>query len=567
MTSMTMAGGGIGPHPKWKLGEIGAVIHEKMNQKIDNLDQLNLYMQRNDADLVYGSRILAQIEAILKDVRTSGLSKDVAVAVESTRPGTIPPNIQRILTSNYSRTHQKETMVALESWASIGRFGLIVMLLTAVVKIVSWIVSSGKAFGGAGSKNSPEDYVTKVNEKGTDGLPEGSIYDSLKVTAVKDAYLAVIKDAGKNKDKLNLSVAMVDTMLSDLKGEVYLNTLGAALGRSPFLNLFKAYAEKPSTSEADVTFDIIDTLLSYNVTSAIFKAKSAANAWQILPKGVRDAGIHYPNEDAYLRYMNMVDELGKYYNHLSAGFAELSDFNLYREFKKDDAIKTSGNRKVFAAGEGAIMGLVTALRAMNNVTAVGIDDCSRGFAPDNAPVVIVDPRQASHLVGYDEGIEIPQGKVVKTAQEASFLTRSTLQLLRDKSHLNNSDARSILQSILSLTDAGYTDKTFSGRLNQYSKLESCLKSAADVIEKWSKDVKKNDADYFKFLSDAIVRELEGKTGDLGSGRELSLMFFSGGEDFFVGLRNNINLTRRLCMGAVSLQTVINSSERNPLVKK
>jgi hypothetical protein len=115
---MSMEMTGNATHPKWRLGEIGEVLRSRMAERIDSVNQLNLYMQRNEADLIYGSRLILQIDAILDEVRRAGLSKDVAVAVESSRPGTIPEAVRKILTSNYTRTHQKETIVALESWAN-----------------------------------------------------------------------------------------------------------------------------------------------------------------------------------------------------------------------------------------------------------------------------------------------------------------------------------------------------------------------------------------------------------------------------------------------------------------
>ncbi|HCJ9508951.1 TPA: hypothetical protein NV949_004445, partial [Escherichia coli] len=87
---MSMEMTGNATHPKWRLGEIGEVLRSRMAERIDSVNQLNLYMQRNEADLIYGSRLILQIDAILDEVRRAGLSKDVAVAVESSRPGTIP---------------------------------------------------------------------------------------------------------------------------------------------------------------------------------------------------------------------------------------------------------------------------------------------------------------------------------------------------------------------------------------------------------------------------------------------------------------------------------------------
>lgn len=47
--------------PQWKLDELPTIIEQRMEERIDSVSQLNLYMQRNEADLIYGSRIIAQI--------------------------------------------------------------------------------------------------------------------------------------------------------------------------------------------------------------------------------------------------------------------------------------------------------------------------------------------------------------------------------------------------------------------------------------------------------------------------------------------------------------------------
>lgn len=180
MTSMTMVGGLIAPAPQWRLGEMGELLKEHMNTKIESLDQLTLYMQRNDADMLYGGRILAQIDAILDDLRRNGISRDLAVAVESARPGTIPKNVQKILTSNYTRTHQNETIAALESWKEAGKLGLLVLLVTAILKILSWLMANGG------------DYKAPSNDSGPTSSAATQAYNN-DIAKLKDAIVTTVE--------------------------------------------------------------------------------------------------------------------------------------------------------------------------------------------------------------------------------------------------------------------------------------------------------------------------------------------------------------------------------------
>ena len=47
--------------PQWKLDELPALLEQRMEERIDSVSQLNLYMQRNEADLIYGSRLIARL--------------------------------------------------------------------------------------------------------------------------------------------------------------------------------------------------------------------------------------------------------------------------------------------------------------------------------------------------------------------------------------------------------------------------------------------------------------------------------------------------------------------------
>lgn len=565
MTSITGPSGTPHVHPKWRLGDIGAMLKERMGEKVDSVDQLNLYMQRNDADLIYGARLLAQIEAIIGQIKSQGINRDVAVATESIRPGTIPPGVQKLLTSNFSRTHQKEALVGLESWAKAGRMGLIVLALTALLKVITWIIENGKPFGGKGDADAGE-YVEKIKGK-VEKVEVGgrSVLSSLTTTTVKDAYLTYAKDA-TSVDHFNLSVAQMDKVLADLKAEDFLNKVAAANGgRSPFMNQVQEYAKGGKKAENEVLFDTIDALLSLNVTSAVFDTKTAQTAFSRLPKTVQATGMKFPCEDAYKRYTGTVKELIQYFNIMTRGFADMDRQALLKNFRDPRGVFTKGQRSVFPSGDLAVGLFAEGLEMLNN-TAMGIvDDATRGFSFDMGPAVLIGPAQSRDLVGYDEGMELANGIRLHTTQEGAYFTKGSFQTLREKVKLTATDARGVLAALVCLQPEGYTKDANRGTLSNYTALRQQIDQFMDIFEKWSDGVQKIEPDFFKYLADAIVREVsQGKRGS-SDGRELSMVYMNS-DDFVAGLRANMDVVRRICIAGASLQAVANSSARNKLSK-
>jgi len=563
MTAIT----GLAGHTnsKWKLGEIGALLRERMNEKVDTLDQLNLYMQRNDADMLYGARILVQIESILEEIKKNGLNTDVAVATESIRPGTIPPTVRKMLTSNYSRTGQEQTVVALESWAKAGRVGLVVLLVTALLKIIGWIIANGKPFGGGGDAD-PDKYKDDVDGQEKPSLPDGAIYDSLKSATVKELYGKYFT-AASDKDSFNMGVAQVDKVIQDLGAEKYMNSVASVLGVSPWKSLFESYSSKGKRDENTVLRDMIDALLNLRLTSGIYKAGACKVAYDALPISVKQAGIHFPCELTYVRYAGMVGELTQFFGGMAKGFEALNSADLMKSFRKMGSIEQRGQRVLFPAGEVASQPFTEALGMLNNIVSIAIDDATRQFTFDNGPCVTVTPAQARNLIGYDEGVEIPGGQVIATAQEGAFLTQSSFATMTEKTSLSNVDMRGILKAIVSLGPDTFTEHKYKGRLDGYTVLQKNIEVFVDKLERWGKAVKDADKGYFDFLTDAVIKQLEAGRHGTGHGREFALIFFSNGKDFVGGMKDNLNLVRRLCLGAASLQAVLNSASKNPLVKK
>ncbi|EBR8177460.1 hypothetical protein E1K63_12630 [Salmonella enterica subsp. enterica serovar Oranienburg] len=566
---MSMEMTGNATHPKWRLGEIGEVLRSRMAERIDSVNQLNLYMQRNEADLIYGSRLILQIEAILDEVRRAGLSKDVAVAVESSRPGTIPEAVRKILTSNYTRTHQKETIVALESWANAGKVGLVVLIMTAIIKIIGWIISNGNGFAGNGEFDG-EGYAEKVGEKAESfSQTENTIIGQLKISAVKDAYIEASKGLkGRDLENLNLAIAMADEVFTNMNAEEYLNDLSSALGRSPFTELFKGYTKKRQSSQ-QVIHDLLDTLLQHNVTYGIYPIEVGKKAWQALPKSAREAGVRIPNLLNFQQMSNVASELIGYFGSLQSAFKAMIDPSVAEGFKNQQGSTTTHNGKqVNKAAHDTALIFGQALAQLNTTMNFIISDVSRkGFEYATAPLVVIPENKVRGLVGHDDGVDFVPGKVLVNAQASAFLGRECLEQMRQAGTLSVGDERELLAVVVTLGKQGFTNDTAATNLNRYSALDKAVNNTIKVLEQFQKATKDN-AEYVNLISEVIMNELNQPSGLRTDGRELSMVLFSpdGDEDLFVGLRRNLSLVRRCCGAAATLQTILNLAKRNPLVK-
>ncbi|AMR59698.1 hypothetical protein SEGD1_049 [Enterobacteria phage SEGD1] len=560
---------GNATHPKWRLGEIGEVLRSRMAERIDSVNQLNLYMQRNEADLIYGSRLILQIDAILDEVRRAGLSKDVAVAVESSRPGTIPEAVRKILTSNYTRTHQKETIVALESWANAGKVGLVVLIMTAIIKIIGWIISNGNGFAGNGEFDG-EGYAEKVSEKAESfSQTENTIIGQLKISAVKDAYIEASKGLkGRDLENLNLAIAMADEVFTNMNAEEYLNDLSSALGRSPFTELFKGYTKKRQSSQ-QVIHDLLDTLLQHNVTYGIYPIEVGKKAWQALPKSAREAGVRIPNLLNFHQMSNVASELIGYFGSLQSAFKAMIDPSVAEGFKNQQGSTTTHNGKqVNKAAHDTALIFGQALAQLNTTMNFIISDVSRkGFEYATAPLVVIPENKVRGLVGHDDGVDFVPGKVLVNAQASAFLGRECLEQMRQAGTLSVGDERELLAVVVTLGKQGFTNDTAATNLNRYSALDKAVNNTIKVLEQFQKATKDN-VEYVNLISEVIMNELNQPSGLRTDGRELSMVLFSpdGDEDLFVGLRRNLSLVRRCCGAAATLQTILNLAKRNPLVK-
>lgn len=581
MTSMTEVGGLVATAPQWRLGEMGNLLQEHMSHKINSLDQLNLYMQRNDADLLYGTRILAQIDAILDDVRRHGISRDLAVAVESTRPGTIPKNVQKILTSNYTGTHQRETVAALESWKEAGRMGLIILVLTAILKIISWIVESGKGYKGNTNPKTAadkvEEYKTKTDEKWQaaaetpPAAPKSvkpddwkreyeSLADTLTCASVKSAYLDATKElSSRSLSQLTAAALRFDALIKNANAGDYVDTVTAVSGRNPIAPLLKdvASGEKGAGSVGG----LVAELLRMNVAEGVFSPQAAAKAYGMLPSGMRQAGVRIPNEAVFRMMANRAPELNSFFQSAGKAFDSLSSVMSQKQDGvkwKDDEIRKPGEE------------FAHAMRFLNDYLATVIPVVKGGkFTAETSPTIaIVGSNNTDNLIGYDEPTEFVGNSILVCAQYGAYLNSSFVSSYTERRGLNDDEAGGVLQALVVMAN-GLSTNTGVTNFNAYSKMESDVKALIERIQSWEKSMSRNreGAAAIQSIGEALLSVMmEERSDSLNLGRELSADYKDRDGDFWQGLRKNLNYIRRICMGTVGMQNIISKSQNNPFIK-
>lgn len=565
MTSMTMVGGLVQPAPQWRLGELGELLRDHMNTKIESLDQLTLYMQRNDADLLYGGRILAQIDAILDDVRRNGISRDLAVAVESARPGTIPKNVQSILTSNYSRTHQKETVAALESWREAGKLGLVVLVITAVLKILSWILSNSNGYKGPASSSADvAEYKAKVQatvDAKVEAVPEAKRAEvkastvSLHCTSVLEAYLGSINGKVKPQDMQKMAVAALklDKTIEKVKGGQAIDEASLRAGKSVFTRLFTGMAED-SRNANDVLDNALSILLGdHHFGDAVFTRQGAGKIYALFPESMRKAGIRVPCDTAFTMANNRFGELAAYFQGVEKGFEALRTVDLTAK----NADLTNAKARFSSA-----------IRVLNDMLATTIPDVSsKGISFDTMPTVAMTEQQAGTMIGYSEPVQFIGGKILMTAGYESYLNGTSYNLIREKLSLTDGQREVLLGAVCAMADtSNISNNTNVTNMAGYRKLESDVDKLISTIETWQKDVSRNkNVDLNKLGSELATQAAEQRSDSLNLGREITTEY-NDSPDFFATLRKHMTYVRQIARGIIGMNRVADNSSRNTVLR-
>lgn len=576
MTSMTMVGGLVAPAPQWRLGEMGQLLHDHLNTKIESLDQLTLYLQRNDADMLYGGRLLAQLDAILDDVRQNGISRDLAVAVESSRPGTIPANVRKVLTSNYTRTHQKETLVALESWREAGKLGLVILVVVAIMKMLSWILGSSSGYAGSGALSEKSADIPAFQEKAKETtqkvaakLPPKEktnflgVAEGLKSGSVLAAYNAVYdktSDKMKISRQLDVAALKLDAAMRRVEGSIMIDAISSLRKKSVFEDLFQGYVDgDKEVSPNSVIEDAVSVMLgTLHLGDAVFTNVGAKKITAFIPENIRKRGVRAPSENMFEVVNNRFMELNYYFGNLLAGFRRL------RKLDMSNINDVNWNMHIVGPEMGE------AIREMNEFMSTVIPDVSRsGVQVDTVPTMAMTEAQSRTMIGYGEPIEFLADKVLVVGGYESFLNSASFNIIRQEMSLSDSDSQSLLGAVCQMAVVkNISRNTRVTEMAGYQKLEKAVSVLINELEAFSKDAQRNrQGDAINVISRGVMKVIvEENPNSLNVGREMSMEYMDN-PDFFAVLRKQLGYVRHVCRGVVGLNRIVSASAHNFLLSK
>ena len=577
MSIIGTAGQGGRPHPKWGLGDLPDIVRHYQQKEIQTEKELEEYVNEADADLIYGSKLLLAIDQARLTVGAKGVNRDILEDVEfqTGQPLPIGESTRRLMTSAFSRTGQGEVVMALESSGKYGKVALLLVLLAALLKIVGWLVSNGKAYSGAGADGGAA-YASDVASKDTSGLPEDSVVDKIKTTLLKDLYIDHYKDLKDGQRvKFNTSVLFLDSVLTRAKAEEYLNCLTAASNGKPLKGVFEACANGEYKSQNEILVAAVADLLGRRVTSGIYTQNAVRRAWKALPAEFRSAGVQIPCETVFANYVGGIDTLNSVIVDLKGAFAGLAalDLNDVAQRKPDGVSVTREGFK--SVVERPAQGFADATRALMTDVVVPLtsfaDSAQSLDRLDGIiyPVVAVPPKVGEAMCGYEVGYSSDMSKSMYVATQSSFFGLEFFEAMKGKGFsLGGDSAEKILAAIVALDLNAMSKSTRVTDLSSYNKLETSLENLRKEIETFGENVKDQSAEALSEMNGAISRQIKRDVGMApGDPMGITNLAFNENVDFYRSINIVMSLTKVICRGAATLQGVIDKSDRNPLKVK
>lgn len=577
MSIIGTAGQGGRPHPNWGLGDLPDIVRHYQQKEIQTEKELEEYVNEADADLIYGSKLLLAIDQARLTVGAKGVNRDILEDVEfqTGQPLPIGESTRRLMTSAFSRTGQGEVVMALESSGKYGKVALLLVLLAALLKIVGWLVSNGKAYSGAGADGGAA-YASDVAGKDTSGLPEDSVVDKIKTTLLKDLYIDHYKDLKDGQRvKFNTSVLFLDSVLTRAKAEEYLNCLAAASNSKPLKGVFEACANGEYKSQNEILVAAVADLLGRRVTSGIYTQNAVRRAWKALPAEFRNAGVQIPCETVFANYVGGIDTLNSVIVDLKGAFAGLAalDLNDVAQRKPDGVSVTREGFK--SVVERPAQGFADATRALMTDVVVPLtsfaDSAQSLDRLDGIiyPVVAVPPKVGEAMCGYEVGYSSDMSKSMYVATQSSFFGLEFFEAMKGKGFsLGGDSAEKILAAIVALDLNAMSKSTRVTDLSSYNKLETSLENLRKEIETFGENVKDQSAEALSEMNGAISRQIKRDVGMApGDPMGITNLAFNENVDFYRSINIVMSLTKVICRGAATLQGVIDKSDRNPLKVK
>lgn len=558
---------GLVANPYFRLGELGELAREQDKIDVKSAEDVLDFLKRTDIVANQNMKVLTALDEVLAEIRNYGMNRDTFVAVESLRPGTIPSAIGSMLTSNYSRTYREETVVALESYAQVGKYGILLLLVGAVIKILGWIVGNASAASG-GQGADGDDYKNEAEGR-VEGaeLGDNSILESLKSSSVRDAYVSVFSSAKDEKSKkaLNDVAAILDARVQEVQGENYFNDLSAAAtGGHSFFGPILKKAVAGDVSQREATLELITQIVATGAPSAIYTDRAAQSAWAVLPKAAKECGVRYATGSLFKRYANNLNNLNGDADKLAKTIDKVVS-NLLSNAASDE--REAANLALdFVQEISTISAVVFSMleRDGSGNPTMSTELSSIGFR--------IKPEFAKNLIGYTEATGTTGSYEFRYVTSTAFMCTTLLTDMVSNSGLSDTDHPALLRSLVMLgpNDLENNPRTDIEKYSALQKRFQALYDQLDTLGKKFTKASKNPAMFTKFednIFDMISKNKQ--TGAIGKDTGLYEVGAASEErtsSFFKGTKAVLAVCRDFAKVGGALTKVVDRHNKCPWTK-
>ncbi|ANZ48899.1 hypothetical protein HOV30_gp049 [Erwinia phage Derbicus] len=558
---------GLVANPMFRLGQLGELARQEQATELKTAAEVIDFLKRTDVVAEQNMKVLQALDEVMAEIRSYGLNQDTFVAVESIRPGTIPAAVRGVLTSNYSRTHREETLVALESYSQVGKYGILLLLIGAVIKILGWIVGNASAAAG-GEGSGADDYKSEADGR-TEGasLGDGSILESLKSSSVRDGYVSVFESAKDEKAKkaLNDVAAILDARVQEVQGENYFNNLSAAAtGGKSFFGPILRKAVAGDISQREATLELITQVVATGAPSAIFNDRAAQSAWAALPKGAKECGVRFATGSLFKRYANNLNNL----NGDAQRFEKTLDSVMSNLLKDAGADQRDAQNLAheFITEVSTVSAAVFSMleRDSSGNPTMSTELSSVGYR--------IKPDFAKKLIGYTEATGTTGSYEFRYVTSSAFMCSELLVDLVKDSGMSDTDHPSLLRSLVML---GPDDLESNPRtdIEKYSALQKRFQALYEKFDEFGKKFNKTGKNFPMFVKfeENIFELISKNQRDATFGKDTGLFEVGAasegaGSSFFKGAKAVMAVCRDFAKVGGALTKVVDRHNKCPWTK-
>lgn len=564
MSQLTGTANNILPPAEWRLGELGDVTRrtEAAGEDIKSIDDLLDYLKQSERDDAYATRLLNAVNLALKHVQHRGLNKQQVVAVEALRPNTIPTAIQNCMTSNFSNVHKQETVMALESYAQYGRWGVLLLLIAVVLKVLSWIINKGSPQGsGADLESRVESYMeSKGEDLGKDY--EGSLAG---LNDLKNTSIIISSDDAKGKIKkgneknFGTAAMQLDALVSECKLNDVLITLSMLKNKGIYADLL----ERVGTGDLEVRGvqrEAVRVILAAGLARTIYAPTVIDSIMRALPTEFVRAGIRLPSTACMKRFSVTVKNMTPLIADMQKAASGLKKFldPSAKADKFDSSLSGLVEDVVHAVGEASTLFISQASEIQG-----------RGQPNPNYYHVtgfISTPEAADMLIGYETEERNSSPSVYSWMRKGCFLSVEVLDEMEKDGRLKDDDYKKLLAIFQFMTvdkvDNNKVDiSPYKSLLSQFEKLETEVKAMA------TKDgASKTRSPAIDTANDLLVDRFKLSKSHSSTS---AFMAYTDGEDnmdIYKAFSSVLRLCRDLLKSGGTLQQAIEAHNASPYVK-